>query len=249
VVIAFGLAEDCRHRQFKQRMDMLAREIDREERTAIRRANEALTRIAEEAIAQGPARLPDVPPSTPWRTVALRTWVKLDGPTPEIQELRTISATTDGLTEAELELSVPKPPNWIGGETADPRVEVIFGGTLSTRLRHSRTRIGHTLALPRPLALGDEHEFFLRFTFQDTNAMDPFYACTPKFPCSAFDLSIRFGVDQVPDKIWKLDGALISEVADHSAPREPVRADNAGEVRLSFTSLTPHVSWGGAWSR
>lgn len=249
VLIAYGLTGGSRTRLLNDRVALLADQIDRDVRTAVRRIDEGLTRIAQAALAQrrhGPDDLPGELP--PWRTTTLRTSVVLDRETPEVYEIRRIAATIPALTEIELEFSIPIPPDWTGNTPDNPRIDVLHGGTLHTRLWHSRTRMGYALHLPRALTQDEEHEFFLRFAFADDHTMSRFYSCTPKFPCALFELHVRFGPDRVPDHLWKINGLLPTEVDDHLAPREPIRADAASEAHLVFTNLTPNLSFGAAWS-
>ncbi|MFJ6677390.1 hypothetical protein ACIQMJ_40355 [Actinosynnema sp. NPDC091369] len=249
VLIAYGLTGDRKARTLKQRVALLAKLIDRSERSATRRIDEALSLVAQHALSRKRASASDgSTPLSPWRTISLRTTVVLDKDLPEVYEVRRIAASTDGLAEVELELTVDAPPHWTEADPSNPTVDVLHGGTLHTRSRHSRTRIGYVLALPRTLARDEEHEFFLRFRFTAPGAMEPFYMCTPKFLCSLFDLHIRFGRERVPDKIWKVHGSLINEVLDHSAPRQQVEADTAGEVHLTFTGLVPNLSSGAVWT-
>lgn len=245
VLIAYGLTDDTRSRTLKDRMAVLATRLDRSERSATRRIDEGVRLVVERAFARHRDIAPtDAPPVSPWRTTSLRTWVVLDRDAPEVYELRRITATSDGLAEVELELTANKPGDDVPD---DPRIELLGGGQLQTRLRRSRTRIGYVLVLPRPLDKGAEHEFLLRFRFSDHTSMEPFYMCTPTFSCASFDLRVKFGIDRIPD-VWRVDGLRINEVLDPTAPRTPVDPDATGDVHLTFTGLTPNVSWGAVWS-
>jgi hypothetical protein len=126
-------------------------------------------------------------------------------------------------------------------------IDVLHGGTLHTRLNHSSSRVAFVLRLARPLNRGEEHDFFVRIRFSGEREMQPFYTCTPSFPCELFDLHVRFGADLAPDSIWKVNGLRMSEVSDHAAPRESIEADAAGEIHLTFDDLTPNLSYGIAW--
>lgn len=249
VLTAYGLTEDSREGLFNDRVKLLAKQLKRDDRTVVRRIDEGLTRIAQAALAQR-RHDRDIPLETlpPWRTTDLRTWVVLDRGAPEVYEIRRIVGTAPELTEIELEFSVPVPPGGTSRVSSYPRIEVLHGGTLHTRLRRSSTRECYALRLQRGLPQDEEHEFFLRFAFVDGHTMSNFYSCTPKFPCARFDLHVRFGPDRIPKHLWKINGLLPTEVGDPLAPRESIQVDTAGEARFMFTNLTPNLSFGAAWS-
>jgi hypothetical protein len=249
VSMAYGLTDGSRTRLYGKRVELLAQQIDRDVRTASRRIDDGLRVIAEIAIADLRHTPPEEPPpSTPWRTTALRTSVVLDREVAEVYEMRRIAASISGLDEVTLELSIPAPPNWNKASTPDdPGIVVLHGGTLQTRLNYSSSRVVFALKLARPLELGEEHDFFVRIRFSGERRMGPFYMCTPSFPCALFDLHVRFRRDRLPRSIWKVNGLRMNEVSDRAAPRELVEADAAGEVTMEFRNLTPNLSFGIAW--
>ncbi|MBM7773250.1 hypothetical protein JOD54_003454 [Actinokineospora baliensis] len=250
VLIAYALTPHSRLPTLTDRIDLIAGELDRDSRTVIRRIDDGLLLIAQGALARH-ERLPEPPPADvqPWRTTTLSSTVVLDQATPQVYERWRILVTGQPLSAIDLEFSVPVGTDDSGLSPDNPHLDVLYGGTLTTHLRHSRSRLGYGLVLPRELAPGAEHEYHLRYTFADRATMSSFYLCTPRFPCSRFDLRVRFGPANTPAKAWRIDGVLPTEVDDHTAPREPLDLDPVGEAHLSFTNLKPHLSFGAAWTQ
>ncbi|GAA2975076.1 hypothetical protein [Actinokineospora diospyrosa] len=249
VLIAYALTPHSRLPTLTDRIGLIAGELERDSRTAVRRIDDGLLLIAQAALAVR-YRLPDPPPAEtpPWRTTTLSSTVVLDQNTPEVYERWRVLVTGEPLAAIDLEFSVPVGDD-VGGLSPDnPAVDVLYGGTLTTHLRHSRSRLGYQLILPRELDSGTEHEYLLRYTFADRATMSPFYLCTPRYPCARFDLRVRFGLDNPPVKVWRIDGVLPTEVDDHTAPREPLDLDPVGEAHLGFTNLKTRLSFGAAWT-
>ncbi|MFD9702110.1 hypothetical protein [Lentzea sp. NPDC059081] len=252
VSTALALSEDKRTKFYNSRLALVAEHIERDKRTAVRHIDKGLRVLAELAVADAAgAATPNVRlPVAPWQTTELRTWVALDREAPEIYEMRRVTTTEKELRELRLEVSVPVTSGWKAGSAVnDPEIVVLGGGTLRARLHYSSTRVVFDLEPAEPLTDQREHEFFIRYRFSDVSKMRPFYACTPSFPCRSFDLHVRFGRKQPPPLIWKVDGLRMGEVEDDAAPREPIDADEAGEVHVRFLELTPNLSYGVAWGQ
>ncbi|WP_158839380.1 hypothetical protein [Saccharothrix deserti] len=240
--LAFGLDGDTR--LYQERVRSVALRIDRDDRTARRRIDDALLRIAQRAL-DPDVRLPA--PDLPWRTAELSAAVVLDLPVPEVIERRRIVAERDGLTEVELSVTL-EPPDPGRGPLDDVGLDVLYGGVLTNRARKSTNRIGFALRLPEPLRRNEEHEYAFRIRLSPERGIAPYYVCTPRFPCASFSLHVRFGPDRVPGGIWRLRDTLPIELADPESSREPVTADASGEVHLTFTDLKPNLSYGITWA-
>ncbi|MTD59463.1 hypothetical protein GKO32_36590 [Amycolatopsis sp. RM579] len=133
VLAAFALHKDAQNPFYQERVRWLARTLERHDRTVRRRVDEAITRLAELAIAgQHPAG------DQRWHTEELRVTLALDRPVPESFVLRRIIADVDGVSEVD----VP----------AAGEVEVFHGGTLA----------GRAVELPDTLRRGERHEIALR---------------------------------------------------------------------------------------
>lgn len=250
VLTIYGLTEESATTgNFEQRLKLVAEQINRNPKTAVRRVNEALEVMARAALATHREQRTGHPGS-PWCTATLHTSVVLDRGFPQVYERRRIVVPADEVEEIELEVSVPTPP--IRGGEIPPEstgIEILHGGSLQVRQRRSSARLGYVLRLPHKLARHEEHEFFLHFRFTEQDSMRPFYVCTPNFPCELFDLHVKFDPEHLPNRIWQIAGLPPFEVEDEFAPREPAEADPCSEVHFTFTDLTPNRSFGVAWSK
>ncbi|MFE2755729.1 hypothetical protein ACFXGA_27385 [Actinosynnema sp. NPDC059335] len=240
--LAFGLGHDARlHRE---RVRSLALRIDRDDRTARRRIDDALLRIAQRAL-DPDLRRPE--PDLPWRTAELSAAVVLDLPVPEVVERRRIVAERDGLDEIGLSVTV-EPPDPGRGPLDDVGLDVLYGGVLTSRARQSTNRIGFALRPPEPLRRDEEHEYAIRIRLSPERGIAPYYVCTPRYPCAVFRLHVRFGPGRAPGVIWRLRDTLPIELGDPESSRSRVAADACGEVHLTFTDLKPNLSYGITWA-
>jgi len=244
---AFGLEGGLRMRLYQERVSSVARTLDRDPRTVQRRINDGITRIAELAVERDDPRPADgVRP--PWRTLELTASVVLDLPAPEVIEVRRIMAEQDQLTEVELSVTVTPPPGWHGGNSLDGLgLDVLYGGTLTSRAMKSSSRMSFALLLAEPIDRNDEHEFALRIKLPPGRGMAPHYVCTPRYPCALFRLHVRFGPGRAPRSTWRLQSTCPLELSDPASDREPVTADRSGELYLVFTDLEPNLSYGVVW--
>ncbi|MFI9380782.1 hypothetical protein [Kutzneria sp. NPDC052558] len=248
VAAAFALGEEVRDLPCKKdRIAHILPRINRVERTTARWLDEACERMAQEAL-DHPAP-PAMAPSTPWHTKNVEVSMGLDLPIPEIHERRTIVADQDGLDEVELSLTWALVNGRFDEADLDGlEVDVLHGGTLACRTLVTAKRVAFMLRLPYPLGLNKEHTYAFRIRLAPRHPIEPFYVCTPRYPCESFRLHVRFGDKGVPNSIWKIDRMLPSEIGDSIARREAVSVDPCGEAHAEFLDLTPNLSYGLRWS-
>jgi len=247
---AFPLYEIWRAPFKNQRIAKILPELEVAERTAIRWLDEACERLAQAALNQPAAPSAGAATSSsPWHTKSVEVAVVLDLATPEIHEHRTIVANQDGLSEVELSLT------WalVDGKFAQAdldglTVDVLYGGTVVTTILQSDRRVGFTLKLPRPLGRNKEHEYAFRIKLAPHHPIEPFYVCTPRYPCESFRMHVRFGADKVPHSLWKIHRTLPSEIGDSVIAREAASVDSCGEAHIDFLDLEPNLSYGLRWS-
>jgi hypothetical protein len=240
--VALGLDELVAGR-YQQRVRFLADELDRVQRTAQRRIDDGLLRMAELAL-DNQHRAGQ---ATPWHTARLQAWVMLDLPGVEVLETRRIVAHQAGVREIDNSVTVTPPPDWDGSlDPAKLGVDIVRGGTLVAPRLLGPNRLGYGLRLPRPLRQGEATEFTLRMRV--TCPFAPHYVCTPTYPCDEFDLTVRFGLDRIPARVWLLDNVFPLELADEWPQRTSVEPDSCGEVRAEFTGLEQHRSYGLRWA-
>jgi hypothetical protein len=229
--------------RYEERVAQLARQMGRDPRTARRRLDQVLSRLAEHALEAAPRPLPAAP-KAPWHTVHLQVVVLLSAEVAEVFETRRIVAHEPGLTEIEHAMSVVRPPG-SGYRVEGMDVHVIHGAAIEPPEQQGPRSLGFRLRLPKPLSEGQEHEFSLRTTL--TQPFEPYYACTPRYPCDRFDLKIRFQPGRIPERIWLLDTELSMALADPWPYRKALQADRLGEVRHEFIDLEPNRSYGINW--
>src|SRR5215813_4658979 len=110
-LVALGLHREAQRPFYQERIHWLADHLQRDERTARRRADEALDRLAEIAVAPGVAPSADAAAgSDEWYVSELRCVLVLDRDLPEAFEYRRITANRDHLTEIDLSLTLPPDP-------------------------------------------------------------------------------------------------------------------------------------------
>ncbi len=238
---AFGLVAGYRGRYYKNRIETFAVQRNVNPRTARRWVDRGLEPLARSLLA---ARA-GVDRGTGWWTERLQLSLALDEPYAEALEVRSIVAASDGLTELDLAVTfTDADPTVVLGGVA---FRLFYGGTLRVGPMQSSDRIGLVLALPRPLRQGEAHEFALRTRLPAEFAMRRHYVCVPRYPCRRVDLRVRFPADNRPTWIGELRDVYQRDIDDTAVGSEQVAIDDAGEVHLSFTDLTPERATGVRW--
>ncbi|HEV2782307.1 MAG TPA: hypothetical protein VGX25_23190 [Actinophytocola sp.] len=247
---AFGIDRDARLPFYQDRVRWAAEKIHRDDRTARRRIDEGIDRIAELAASSGilaPAAPPGQSP-TGWHTSELRIAVALDQPFPEAFELRTVVADRDRVSELDLAVTLTA-----GADRGKPidldalSVDVFYGGTLVDKTLESGDRIGLVLALPEELSQHQRHDVVLRYRVKN-DQMQPHYVCVPKHRCDLFKLWVRFGRERLPSRVWRLTNAFQRDVDDPGPTGEILASNAAGEVHTVFRELTPGRAYGVRWT-
>jgi hypothetical protein len=244
---AFALSAENRQPFYQERVRWAAHHLARDERTVRRRIDEGIEQLAELAVSVVRA-IPRPRSSTPWHTAKLRVYVMLDQPEPESLEFRQIVADVDGLRELDLALTLTEPP--APGRTASAeglKIDVLSGGTLIRRRMESTDRYGFVLALPTPLEHGQPHDIAVRFRVPEGHPMQPHYVCLPKSPCDFLDLRVRFDLGRPPKSVSRLSDVFQRDVSDPAAGGAGLDIDNAGDLHVEFTGLTPGLAYGVRW--
>jgi hypothetical protein len=262
LALALAIDHEYQHRQLTLRVDRLAAELSCQPRTARRRIDHAFQSLAQVALQRRTADT-ETDPETGWCLRSLRSVFRLDTPTPELHETRTIVATRDGLDTIAVRASLPKPP---GNDTPnhdtpnhdtpnhdtpthDIVADLVYGARIvSVERIHDSQHFRWTLALPRSLSTGDEHEYQMYYRIPPRQAMRPHYAFLPLIPCESFVVRMRFPVSRLPVAIWRLDGVPPRLLDDDRPGAHRLRPDGAGEVELRFTDLKQGRGYGLAWT-
>ncbi|RZS41114.1 hypothetical protein EV193_103433 [Herbihabitans rhizosphaerae] len=237
---ALALHPDARHPVLRHRLEWLAERIGKDERTARRRADEALDRLADLATT------PRTPADGDWYVARFDALVRIDRAGWLVRERRGIVATRDGLDRIVASISLPPPTG--PAAAAEPNVRLTHGGHIARRERPSGNHFRFLIDLPAALRTGDGHEYGLEVRVPPGRRMRPHYAFTPRRPCQAFDLRIRFDPARPPRALWRLDGAHIRVLDDGAPSGEPLHSDADGEVTARFADLVPGNCYGIQWT-
>jgi hypothetical protein len=245
ILASLALSSETRQMAyFKDRVSWLASHLRYEYRTALRRIDTAEQLLSEE-IARELTRRRGRTAIAPdgWRLEELRTLVRLDTPTPEAHEYRRIVATRPDLTEVVAWMDVPPGPGQSRGAVA---VEVLYGGRLERKEQPSSSRFQFVVQLPTPLQPGQEHEYGLLLRIPEGEKMRPHVIFSPECPCNLYDLRVRFGVDDRPPWIRRVDGETV-RMLDTAEPANDLALDEAGEIHLRFHNPTMYLCYGLQW--
>jgi hypothetical protein len=245
VAVSLNLYREVDAPDLHGRITWLARRIERDYRTAVRRVDSAEQLLAEEILAElhrreGATQTAPVD----WHLEELRVLLRLDTPEPEAHENRRIVARRDGLNEVMAWLDVPRGPG-----QPEPRLsgEVSYGGSLVREERPGRERFQFVVRLPRPLHAGDAHEYGLLIRVPDGEHMRPHYIFTPERPCSMFSLRVRFDPDNLPVWVRRVNGETVRQFDDAHDGADRLYPDGAGEVAVRFTAMALYLGYGVQW--
>jgi hypothetical protein len=247
VRMALALDGSATDRFLKDRVGQLATVLQRDPRTAKRRVDEGLRRLAEMIMDDGDPGQADRNTFVPdgWYIKSLHANLLLDRDPPQLIERRRIVATTDVDTVvATLSASAACPQ----GEHRAVRMDVLQGGAL---LDESHLAGGHyqgIIRLPVQLTAGTSHEYTVLFTAHSRRYLLTYYALTPFRRCDRFELAVRFDPAGAPGAVWRLDGFPPRVIHDVASDRELLDIDPIGEAHATFTHLRPGLSYGIRWS-
>lgn len=164
----------------------------------------------------------------------------------EAIERRMIVATSGDLGELVTSVSVPR-------SSADTQQdhglesELLYGGSLERRQQPYDSYFQNVIVLPRPLSLGERHEYALRLRIPAGQPMASHYVHIPFRRSDHFDLHVRFDPRRRPEVIWMLSGAPPPVIYQREPTPEVLDPDRFGEVHISFQGLRPGLGYGICW--
>jgi hypothetical protein len=241
---SLGLHADATDPRFQGRVTWLAGRLGREDRTALRRIDEAEALLAEE-ISRELARRRAQPTGDGWQVAKFKVLVRLDTPNIEAYEDRRIMADRDGLDEITLGLSLPHPP---GSPGLEVQAEVRYGARL---IRHERPlphRSQLVLALPRPLRAGETHDCGIVTRLGAGQPVHPHYVLTATRPYGHFRLRVRFDLDRPPRWVRRVSGEPVRMIDAVRPGDDPLDVDAVGEVHTEFERPAMYLAYGAQWS-
>ena len=248
VRVALGLHPPARHQFLGDRVQWLADQMGRDRRTARRRMDDGLVRLAQAAAS------PVTPPAPPanrtddgWYVKDFHALLRLDQPSPEAIERRGIVAERDGIDHIVALITLPKQPTERTGPH-DLLMEVLYGATLVSKEHDTDSRFRYVLDLPRPLRAGERHEYGLLFRVPRNQLMRTHYVFTSPRRCDSFDLRIRFDRERLPERIWRVEELFHRDVDDRQPGKDLLTVDPVGELHLQFQDLKPGLGYGAQWT-
>jgi hypothetical protein len=247
VLAAFGLHPEARQPFYQERARWAGAQLGRDERTVRRRMDQGITQLGELTAALLAGRPADGPDSGRWHTQTLRALMNLDRGAPEAFEFRRIVADQHDLTEIDLAVTLTATPD----ATPDPNlgVDVLYGGSLVRRTMETARRFGLALALPHPLARGEEHDFAVRFRVPPGQVMRPHFVCVTKQACDLIEVRVKFDEKRPPAAVWRLTKVFQDDLDDPALRGAPVPVDAAAELRIEFPQVSPGFAYGVQWDR
>jgi hypothetical protein len=245
---AYALHPEADHRRLEDRTIWLAERLVCNERTARRRIDDVvavLVDAATEADDQLDGRTHGS--ADGWHVKTFHAILRLDTPTPELIEQRTIVATQDGVKQIVCPFSLPR----AGTDRSahhDVQAEVLRGGRIARRERPADEHFRFILELPRPLRIGDKHDYGLLFRLPEGQPMRPHYVFQPLRHCERFDLTVRFVPDRPPIYVTKLEGVPPRMIDGGQTGSEALAVSPLGELSLTFEDLHLGLSYGIRWN-
>jgi hypothetical protein len=238
-------AETMQEPYFGARVSWLAGQLDREERTALRRIDQAERRLAELIAAELRDRRSQIPVAPNGFYVdELRTVLRLDRETMVSDEDRRIVSTCEGLTEVVVLVDVPREANEPG---ADLQAEIKYGGRLLRKQQPGRNSFKFVVCLPEPLHPGQAHGYGVTLHMPRRMLRLPHYLVTPECRFNKFDLRIRFDSEPLPVWIRRVEGETVRKFEHAQPPENPLVPDAAGEVYQEFRDLALYLGYGIQW--
>jgi len=237
-----GETKDMPH--FKDRVSWLAARLERDERTALRRIDDAERLLAREIAVELNRRNANAPMG--WYVDELRTLVRMDVASPEFHEHRRIVALQNGLREVQAWMDVP-PHDGRSRPALDG--EVLYGGRIVRREQPTRSQFRFAIRFPEPLLAGQSHEYGLLLRIPAGQPMRPHYVLTAECQCNRFSVRVRFGPTRAPRWVWRIDGETVRTFDNAEPAGTPVELDDAGEVELRFERPALYLGYGVRWQR
>lgn len=208
---------------------------DRDVRTWRRRLVEADLVVADHLISG--ARRRSEPEG--WYWGSYRMQVDVSGPRPVFTTVRTVVAVVDDLDEVQELMTLPS-----GRELSQVGIEALSGCRLAGAERVSASGWRLRLALPAPLAVGDEQPVTVRFTWPERSWIHPLAASIPVRTIAELDVEVRFGRPRSCQRAWVLDGVLPTAFLDPPGPGQVVETET---VSARFEEVRRGLLYGVCW--
>ena len=182
-----------------------------------------------------------------WFIESVSALLRMDADLIEALERRVVVATTDGLNEIVTSVSVPRHPQ-DAGQAHGLESELLYGGSIERRLQPYDGYFQNVIVLPRPLRVGERHEYAMRLTIPAGQRMTPHYVHVPYRRSDHFELRVRFDPRRLPECVWILRDAPAALIYQGAPTAETVTPDRFGDIRISFRDMRPGFGYGVRWA-
>ncbi|HEY0638112.1 MAG TPA: hypothetical protein VGD67_10730 [Pseudonocardiaceae bacterium] len=184
--------------------------------------------------------------ATEWYTATTITTLRLDTPTPEATEVRTVISLVEGLDRVALRFGLPRPRSEQRTKMGLD-VEMQFGGEIEAHDQPSAEYFVHYIRFPRALPMGGSHTFSRVIRVPAGQLMAPHFVSRPLHRVDRFELRVKFHPDRLPRAVWR-HNAIPYYVSEADGPgRDLLRPDRLGEVAVVFERLRPSLGYGVGW--
>jgi hypothetical protein len=244
--VALGLHNQVDGEFLDQRIAWLANTFDRDPRTARRRIDSAFRLLAELLYDTGTRdRKADSYSADGWYVESLKAILRMDLDPPTLTEERRIVAQVDDLDELILPVSALRTPEI--PEDEGLRAEIGYGGEIVEAQRISSGHSRFILRLPKPLAMGQHHDYSIQFKSYSRDHMRPYYVFTPLRRCEEFTIRARFDSRRAPRLVWRINGLPARAFEDFTPGADQLTVDRVGDITLEFHDLQQGLSYGLQW--
>lgn len=177
---------------------------------------------------------------------SFKALLRLDVEPVEAIEQRVIVATTDGLSELNTSICVPRHEG-DAGLTHQLDAELLHGGSLARRDQPYETFFRNVIALPKPLRTGDRHEYAMRLRLPPGQPMAAHYVHVPFRRSDSFELRVRFHRGRLPSAVWQVSGVPTTVIYERRPPSQTLAPDKFGEIGVAFRNLRTGFGYGICW--
>ena len=182
-----------------------------------------------------------------WYIQSFKAQLRLDVDPVEAIEQRVIVATRDGVEELATTICVPRHQD-DQGASHQLDAELMHGGSLVLREQPYETFFRNVIALPKPLRMGEKHEYAMRLRLPPGQPMAAHYVHVPLRRSDSFELRVRFSPTALPLAVWRVTGVPNTVIYERQPPPNTISPDIFGEVRVAFQEMRVGLGYGLCWS-
>lgn len=177
---------------------------------------------------------------------SFKALLRLDVEPIEAIEQRVVVATSDGLSELQTSICVPRHEE-DSGAAHQLDAELLHGGSLARRDQPYETFFRNVIALPKPLRIGDRHEYAMRLRLPAGQPMATHYVHVPFRRSDSFELRVRFHPGRLPSAVWQLSGVPTTVIYERRPSSQALVPDKFGEIHVTFQALRTGFGYGICW--